>query len=102
MESTEDTSAEVVPASQVEVLQLEDYLKKVCPVLLDGDSTAFESVLKSAETTQKLRKFISDTKIPLLLVQKRVEVAEEEGVAAGTLYQSLCIIYVNNFENSSR
>lgn len=83
-----ETADEVAPesGSQADVLQMEDYLKKVCPVLLDADNAAFESSLKATDATQKLKKFISDIKSPILLVQKRVS---DDEAAPGTLHKLL-------------
>ncbi|KAM9964742.1 hypothetical protein ACTFIW_004524 [Dictyostelium discoideum] len=49
------------------------YLCKICPTLLDGDQSVFQNNLSNQippENMNKLKKFISDSKIPVLLIQK--------------------------------
>ncbi|EGC38132.1 cytoplasmic dynein heavy chain [Dictyostelium purpureum] len=56
------------------------YLLKICPTLLDGDSNTFQNNLIHQippENMNKLKKFISDSKIPVLLIQKTVSSDEQ-------------------------
>jgi hypothetical protein len=90
MESSEDGTPEVASPS-IDLGQIEEYLQKICPVLLDSESAQFEAALKTSVTQEKLKKFISDSKIPALLVRKRVfENAEEEvgGMITHSKYKS--------------
>lgn len=73
------TSASEVSSSSLDLGQIEEYLLKVCPALLDAEPAAFEAAIKSAVTQERLKKFVSDSKVPTLLVRKKVvEGAEEE------------------------
>ncbi len=59
--------------SLMDVANLEKYLVKACSLLLDvedRDLPEFEKALKNTETTVVLKKFISSTQSPVLLIQK--------------------------------
>jgi hypothetical protein len=74
----EDDSTETVatpsPLSLLDVGVLEKYIIKACGVLLDleGDAelAAFEKAVKDGETNTTLKKFISNAKSPVLVIQK--------------------------------
>lgn len=67
----------VEAVSLLEVGSLTNYLKRVCPALLDVDSAVFDPIVGSPATQEKLRTFISDLKTPVLVVQKE-DVDNEE------------------------
>lgn len=69
----------------MDVGQLEEYLQKICPVMLDAEAGPFESALKTPQTQEKLKKFVSDSKVPALLVRKRVSETAEEEIIGGIL-----------------
>eukprot|EP01133_Synstelium_polycarpum_P001082 gene1082-1226_t len=54
------------------------YLAKICPPLLDGDAAVLQAHLSSSDAQSKLRKFVSDSKIPVLLIQKHLQ--EDESI----------------------
>eukprot|EP01132_Coremiostelium_polycephalum_P002127 gene2127-2619_t len=76
---TSTTSSSVVtsPSSIVVNEQTIDeickYLCRVCPSLLDGDTNTFQSCLNQPDSQLKLKKFITDSKIPVLLIKKYTE-----------------------------
>src|SRR5690554_4399484 len=77
MEDGEDIPTETIQSPQVSLMDigtLRNHLKTLCPLLLDAESdeevTEFEDSLQQEEVTATLDRFISDTKVPVLLVQK--------------------------------
>ncbi|KAF2072162.1 hypothetical protein CYY_006521 [Polysphondylium violaceum] len=60
------------------------YLNKVCPTLLDGDISTFESCISNPINQMKLKKFITDPKIPVLLIQKSVSNEDNTTATATT------------------
>lgn len=66
------------PANLIDIKLLQDYIKAVCPVLLDGKPDAFQKVLFTAETQKVIEKFVADSKIPVLFIQKRIETTEAD------------------------
>jgi len=72
----EDTQSVALPStSLLQIANLEKFLSKVCPVLLDADqedsTAAFIKALKQNETQSTLKKFISDPNTPALLIQRQ-------------------------------
>lgn len=61
---------------------LEEFLRKVCPPILDftsvEDSELFLKQLKEVQTTTILKRFISDSNSPVLLVQKKISESSTE------------------------
>lgn len=89
METEDGTSGPEVTGSSIDLGQLDDYLVRICPVLLDAESAPFEAALKSPAAQDKLKKFVSDTKIPALLVRKRITENAEEDTGGGVYNQPL-------------
>lgn len=77
MDAQEDSTSQEVAAS-MELGPLEEYLSRLCPVMLDTEPAAFETALKAPQTQDKLKKFINDTKLPALLVRKRIVEGDED------------------------
>ncbi len=97
---TEETTQEASNASPtMDLGQLEDYLLKICPLLLDAETASFEAALKAPATQDKLKKFASDSKVPALLVRKRIsESADEE--TTGGIYLPIHFLFVYTCEIS--
>lgn len=75
MATYEEYSTPTTESSSLSVMELpvlEKYLVKAVPVLLDaeGDVAIFEKTLKDSESSLTLKKFITSTQNPVLLVQK--------------------------------
>lgn len=84
MEAGEDgTPTPEVSGSSIDLGQIEEYLQKICPVLLDAEPAQFETALKSPAAQEKLKKFVNDAKLPALLVRKRVTENAEEDAGGG-------------------
>lgn len=66
------------PANLIDIKLLQDYIKAVCPVLLDAKPDAFQKVLFTADTQKVIEKFVADSKIPVLFIQKRIETTEAD------------------------
>jgi hypothetical protein len=81
MAETEDGTPEV--AASIDLGQIEDYLQKICPVLLDADPAPFEAAIKTPAAQEKLKKFVNDPKIPALLVRKKITENAEEDAGGG-------------------
>jgi hypothetical protein len=77
------TPTEVAGSPSIDLGQIEDYLQKICPVLLDAEAAPFEAALKTPATQEKLKKFVNDQKIPALLVRKRITESAEEDPGGG-------------------
>lgn len=86
--SSSSSSSSEVASSSLDLGQIEDYLNKVCPVLLDAEPASFDSALKSPAAQERLKKFVSDAKVPTLLVRKKISENAEEDVG-GKLQISL-------------
>lgn len=66
------------PANLIDIKLLQEYIKAVCPVLLDAKPDAFQKVLFAPETQKVIEKFVADSKIPVLFIQKRIETTEAD------------------------
>ncbi|EFA77050.1 cytoplasmic dynein heavy chain [Heterostelium album PN500] len=58
------------------------YLCKIVPPLVDGDVSVFQSQLNNQESMTKLRKFISDSKLPVFLIQKHIQDSDDTAAVA--------------------
>jgi hypothetical protein len=79
MEGAEEELLEATPSQPtnvtlMELSTLQDYLSRAAPFLLDAEGekerAEFTKVLKSSDTNLLLNRFISEPKIPVLLIQK--------------------------------
>ncbi|GAM24388.1 hypothetical protein SAMD00019534_075630 [Acytostelium subglobosum LB1] len=64
------TSPTTYPVNETLLDDTCKYLCKIVPPLLDGDATTFQTQLTAPEALNKLRKFITDSKQPVFLIQK--------------------------------
>jgi hypothetical protein len=79
------------PANLIDIKLLQEYIKAVCPVLLDAKPDAFQKVLVAPETQRVIEKFVADSKIPVLFIQKRIETTEADNGMAEDFF--LILVY---------
>lgn len=79
------------PANLIDIKLLQEYIKAVCPVLLDAKPDAFQKVLFAPETQRVIEKFVADSKIPVLFIQKRIETTEADNGMAEDFF--LILVY---------
>jgi hypothetical protein len=91
-ESFESTEGQTQAYNLIDIALVQDYLKILCPVLLDSKPELFVKFLNAPNTLKILEKFISDTKSPVLFVQKRIDQLPSSEDSEGIFF----ILFIDN------
>eukprot|EP01113_Clastostelium_recurvatum_P011812 TRINITY_DN1605_c0_g1_i1.p1 TRINITY_DN1605_c0_g1~~TRINITY_DN1605_c0_g1_i1.p1 ORF type:complete len:4689 (+),score=1530.43 TRINITY_DN1605_c0_g1_i1:285-14351(+) len=79
-EPSQEAPVATTPALDV-TPELTKYLVKVCPFVLDMEEDAFSASLSNPDTAAKLKRFCTEAKTPVLVVQKISEATNEDDKA---------------------